>query len=82
LIPSKTDRILRQLKAPVSKIQRQTPIADSYFIPNHSGDHAAGRIQNRRLDTTTDVVTSTIEVVNTAKDNTLCLFQAYMEWKN
>jgi len=37
---TKAQRIIKQLSG---KVQKQTPIATNMFLPNHSGDHSAGK---------------------------------------
>ena len=40
---TKTTRLLRSMNK--SRPEIKTPIADDMFLPNHSGDHAAGEVQ-------------------------------------
>ena len=51
---TKAQRMIKQLSG-VSTVQKQTPIASDMFLPNHSGDHQAGRM-NRTPTNDLDLV--------------------------
>ena len=41
---SATDRVLQSIRKQNQEFEPKSPIASGMFLPNHSGDHSAGRV--------------------------------------